>query len=252
MARPSPILIIALISEIGGIVFLATSLSGNNNWFTDRISSPTVYPGLLPIADAIGKDLMLDVSPQLHPSVFVGESANQVAFEHWIDPEIHCEDCLRLVMPRTGDKIGVAFSSTENYNFEEATKVSFYVMPGDEGGETLSFRAVGNDRDNGTSTNIPADDLFVNQEFALTSQNVTLNQSWNYFEMSLEGVQEKLVNVKYPFAFELEQSRGDIIYFKGIVYSNEPMLEQYALDSSDNMTASTMAITTTTNVTALN
>ena len=218
------------------------------------ISTPIDSPGLLPIANAIGKDLMLDVSPQLHPSVFVGQSANQVKYQHWIDQDIHCEDCLRLEIPNTENKIGAAFSSRANYNFEEATKVTFYVMTEDEeGGASFSFKAVGNDRDDGTTTNVPADDLFKNQEFALTSQNVTLNQSWNYFEMSLEGVQEKLVNVKYPFAFELEQSRGDIIYFKGIVYSNEPMLEQYALDSSDNMTASTMAITTTTtNATALN
>ena len=254
MVRPSPILIIALISAIGGIVFLATSLSGNNNWFTDRISSPTVYPGLLPIANAIGKDLMLDVSPQLHPSVFVGESANQVEFQHWIDAEIHCEDCLRLDMPNTGSKIGGAFSSTENYNFEEATKVSFYVMSGEEGGETFSFRAVGNDRDNSNSTNIPAgDDLFSNQEFALTSQNVTLNQSWNYFEMSLDGVQEKLTSVKYPFAFELIQARGDIIYIKGITYSNEPILDRYLLEAAplENLTASMMSITTSANATEL-
>jgi hypothetical protein len=255
MERPSPVLIIALISAIGGFVFLTTSLSGNNNWFMDKISSPTVYPGLLPIASAIGKDLMLDVSPQLHPSVFVGESANQVEFQHWLDAEIHCEDCLRLDMPNTGNEIGVAFSSTENYNFEEATKVSFYLMAGEEGGETLSFRAVGNDRDNGTSsTNISGDDLFSNQEFALTSQNVTLNQSWNYFEMSLDGVQEKLTSVKYPFAFELTEARGDIIYIKGITYSNEPILERYLLEAapSGNLTANMTAITTApTNATGL-
>jgi PKD domain len=254
MEWPSPLLIIALISAIGGVVFLATTVSGNNNWFMDRISSPTVYPGLLPIANAIGKDLMLDVSPQLHPSVFVGESANQIEFQHWLDAEIHCEDCLRLDMPNTGNKIGAAFSSTANYNFEEATKVSFYVMAGEEGGETFSFRAVGNDRDNGTSTNTTANDLFSNQEFALTSQNVTLNQSWNYFEMSLDGVQEKLTSVKYPFAFELEQARGDIIYIKGITYSNEPILDRYLLEAAplENLTASMMAITTApTNATEL-
>ena len=257
MAGPSRIFIIALVSAIGGLVFLATSFSENNNWFMNRISSPTVYPGLFPIANAIGKDLMLDVSPQLHPSVFVGESANQVEFQHWLDAEIHCEDCLRLDMPNTGDKIGAAFSSSSNanYNFEGATKVTFYVMAGDEGGETMSFRAVGNDRDNSNSSNIPADALFMNQEFALTSQNVTLNQSWNYFEMSLEGVQEKLTDVKYPFAFELVEAQGNIIYIKGITYSNEPILERYLLEAapSENLTASTMAITTVpTNATGLN
>jgi PKD domain len=255
METPSPILVIALISAIGGPVFLTNSLSGINNWLTNSISSPIDSPGLFPIASAIGKDLMLDVSPQLHPSVFVGQSANQVKYQHWLDQDIHCEDCLKLEMPNTGNKIGVAFSSTANYNFEEARKVKFYVMVEDEeeGGATFSFKAVGNDRDNGTTTNVPADDLFKNQEFAVTSQNVTLNQSWNYFEMSLEGVQEKLGNVKYPFALELAQAEGDVIYIKGIAYSNEPILEQYLLEasSSDNMTASTMAVTAT-NATALN
>ena len=254
MQRPPRVLFIALISAIGGIVFLTTSVSGNNNWLTNSISSPIDSPGLFPIASAIGKDLMLDVSPQLHPSVFVGQSANQVKYQHWLDQDIHCEDCLKLEMPNTGSEIGVAFSSRANYNFEEATKVTFYVMSEDEeGGATFSFKAVGNDRDDGTTTNAPTDDLFKNQEFALTSQNVTLNQSWNYFEMSLEGVQEKLSNVKYPFALELAQAEGDIIYIKGIVYSNEPILDRYLLEafSSDNMTASTIAVTAT-NATALN
>jgi PKD repeat protein len=257
--RPPRVLFIALISAIGGFIFLAPTLSGNNNWLMKSISTPTDSPGLLPIANAIGKDLMLDVSPQLHPSVFVGQSANQVKYQHWLDQDIHCEDCLKLEMPNTGNNIGVAFSSRANYNFEEATKVTFYVMVEDEeGGATFSFKAVGNDRDNGTTTNVPADDLFKNQEFALTSQNVTLNQSWNYFEMSLEGVQEKLGNVKYPFAYELRQARGEnpILYIKGIMYSSEPIQDQYLLQASsgDNVTASTMAMTAapaTANTTAL-
>jgi hypothetical protein len=252
--RPPRVLLIALISAIGGFLFLAPTLSGNNNWLMNSISTLTDSPGLLPIANAIGKDLMLDVSPQLHPSVFVGQSANQIKYQHWLDQDIHCEDCLKLEMPNSGNKIGAAFSSRVNYNFEEATKITFYVMVEDEeGGATFSFRAVGNDRDNGTTTNVPADDLFKNQEFALTSQNVTLNQSWNYFEMSLEGVQEKLSSVKYPFALELAEAQGDIIYIKGITYSNEPILDRYLLEpSSNNLTASTMAMTTAIDATALN
>jgi hypothetical protein len=247
--RPPRVLFIALISAIGGFIFLAPTLSGNNNWLMKSISTPTDSPGLLPIAYAIGKDLMLDVSPQLHPSVFVGQSANQVKYQHWLDQEIHCEDCLRLEVPNTENKIGAAFSSRVNYNFEEATKVTFYVMTEDEeGGATFSFKAVGNDRDDGTTTDVPADDLFKNQEFALTSQNVTLNQTWNYFEMSLDGVQEKFGNVKYPFAYELRQARGEnpILYIKGIMYSSEPIQDQYLLQASsgDNVTASTMAMTT--------
>jgi PKD repeat protein len=243
----SHIFVIALVSAIGGLVFLSNTLS-SNNWLIKSISTPPIdSPGLLPIANAIGKDLMLDVSPQLHPSVFVGESANQIKFQHWIDTDIHCEDCLRMETPNTGKKVGVAFSSQAGYNFEEAKKIVFYTMAEDEGA-TVEFKAVGNDRDNGTARSVPADDLFKNQEFALTSQNVTLNQTWNYFEMSLDGVQEKLGNVKYPFAYELRQARGEnpILYIKGIMYSSEPIQDQYLLQASsgDNVTASTMAMTT--------
>ena len=42
---------------------------------------------------------MLDVAPQLHPSTLVGESGKQIKFQHWIDNDAHCEDCLRLEIP---------------------------------------------------------------------------------------------------------------------------------------------------------
>jgi hypothetical protein len=250
MLSPSQILVIALVSAIGGLVFLANSVSGTN-WLINGISSPIGSQGVLPVANAIGKDLMLDVSPQLHPSVIVGTSANSINFQHWIDQEIHCEDCLRLEIPNNGEKIGVAFSNAIGYNFEDAKKITFFVRPDvEQEGSTVSFRAVGNDNNNST-TSVSAEDLFKNQEFAVTSQNVTLNQSWNYFEMSLDGVQTELSNVKYPFAFEVEQGTASdttILYLKGIMYSAEPPDDRFLLQaasSSDNLTASIPASTTT-------
>ena len=253
MERPPSVLVIALVSAVSGLVFLANSFTGNN-WLINSILSPPLdSQGLLPIANAIGKDLMLDVSPQLHPSTVVGESAKQIKFQHWIDNDIHCEDCLRLDIPNNGKKAGAAFSSDGAvYNFEEAKKIRFYVM-GEEAGAKVNFKAVGNDKGNnagggGNNNNSSNNkDLFTNQEFALTSQNVTLNQTWNYLEMNLEGVQQKLTNVKYPFGLEVAQGKGQattIIYVKGISYSSEPVQEQYLLEpSSANTTASTLAMT---------
>ncbi|MGH9927378.1 MAG: hypothetical protein ACRD5B_18580, partial [Nitrososphaeraceae archaeon] len=110
MLSPSRILVIALVSAIGGLVFLSNSWAGTN-WLINGMSSPIGSQELLPLANAIGKDLMLDVSPQLHPSTVVGESAKGTKFQHWIDNEIHCEDCLRLEIPNNGKKAGAAFSS---------------------------------------------------------------------------------------------------------------------------------------------
>src|SRR5215213_7995353 len=255
MQRPPSVLVLALVSAIGGLIFLANSFTGStNSWLTSGISNPSDdSQGLLPIANAIGKDLMLDVSPQLHPSTVVGESAKQIKFQHWIDNDIHCEDCLRLDIPNNGKKAGAAFSSDGAvYNFEEAKKIRFYVM-GEEAGAKVNFKAVGNDKGNnagggGNNNNSSNNkDLFTNQEFALTSQNVTLNQTWNYLEMNLEGAQQKLTNVKYPFGLEVAQGKGQattIIYVKGISYSSEPVQEQYLLEpSSANTTASTLAMT---------
>jgi hypothetical protein len=270
MQRPPSILVLALVSAITGLVFLANSFTSNNNGLISSISNPLDdSQGLLPIANALKKDLMLDVSPQLHPSTVVGQSAKQIKFQHWIDNEIHCEDCLRLEIPNNGQKAGAAFSSDGAvYNFESAKKIRFYVM-GEEAGAKVNFKAVGNDKaktiggnavNNNSSNNKRGavnNDLFKDQEFALSSQNVTLNQTWGYHEMGLEGAQQKLSNVKYPFALEVEQGKGKtttIIYVKGIEYSDEPVQDQYALEpSSSNTTASTLAMTAaTTTTTALN
>jgi hypothetical protein len=263
MQRPPRVLVLALVSAIIGLVFMANSFSGNNNWLINSVSDPLVNsPGLIPIANALKKDLMLDVSPQLHPSTVVGESAKGIKFQHWIDNENNCEDCLRLEIPNNGKKAGAAFSSDGAvYNFEGAKKIRFYAM-GEEPGAKVDFKAVGNDKAKTTgggvnnslkNKNASSNDLFKDQEFALTSQNVTLNQTWSYFEMGLEGAQQKLSKVKYPFAFEVSQGKGKttILYLKGISYSDEPVQDKYALEpSSSNTTASTLAMTTAT--TALN
>jgi hypothetical protein len=250
MLNPSRILVIALVSAIGGLVFLSNSWSGTN-WLINGISSPIGSQELLPLANAIGKDLMLDVSPQLHPSTVVGESAKGTKFQHWIDNEIHCEDCLRLEIPNNGKKAGAAFSSDGAvYNFEGAKKIKFYAM-GEEAGAKVNFKAVGNDKGNnlGGGNNNPSmnKDLFTNQEFAVSSQNVTLNQTWGYLEMGLEGAEQKLGKVKYPFGLEVDQGKGKpttIIYLKGIEYSSEPVQDQYLLEpSSGNTTASSSAMT---------
>jgi len=255
MTRPPSILIIALVSAVGGLVFLANTVAGSN-WLTNSLlSPPSDSQGLLPIANAIGKDLMLDVAPQLHPSTLVGESAKQIKFLHWMDDTIHCEDCLRLEIPNNGKKAGAAFSSNDAvYNFEGAKKIRFYAM-GEEAGAKVNFKAVGNDKVNnnagggGRNNSSNNKDLFTNQDFVLTSQNVTLNQTWGYFEMNLEGAQEELTKVKYPFGFEVSEGKGNgktIMYIKGITYSSEPVQSQYLLEpSSANATATTSAMTAT-------
>ena len=267
MRRPPSILLLALVSALGGLLFLSNTVVGNN-WLIDSIlSPPSASQGLLPIANAIGKDLMLDVSPQLHPSTLVGESAKQIKFQHWLDNEIHCEDCLRLDIPNNGKKAGAAFSSNGAvYNFEEAKKMSFYVM-GEVAGAKVNFKAVGNDKGNnaggvgaggGRNNSSNNNNLFTNQEFVVSSQNVTLNQTWNYLEMSLEGAQQKLANVKYPFGLEVAQGKGNavtVVYLKGITYSSEPVQQEYLLEpSSANTTATSLPITSvqTTTATSLN
>jgi PKD repeat protein len=267
MRRPPSILLLALVSALGGLLFLSNTVVGNN-WLIDSIlSPPSASQGLLPIANAIGKDLMLDVSPQLHPSTLVGESANQIKFQHWIDNEIHCEDCLRLDIPNNGKKAGAAFSSNGAvFNFEEAKKMSFYVM-GEVAGAKVNFKAVGNDKGNnaggvgaggGRNNSSNNNNLFTNQEFAVSSQNVTLNQTWNYLEMNLEGAQQKLANVKYPFGLEVAQGKGNavtVVYLKGITYSSEPVQQEYLLEpSSANTTATSLPMTSeqTTPTTSLN
>jgi hypothetical protein len=137
MQRPPSILIVAIVSSLGSLVFMANTVAGNGWLINSILSPPSDSEGsLLPIANAIGKDLMLDVSPQLHPSVLAGDAGKGIKFQHWIDNDIHCEDCLRLEIPNNGKKAGAAFSPEGAvYNFEGAKKVRFYVM-GEEAGQS--------------------------------------------------------------------------------------------------------------------
>ena len=83
---------------------------------------------------------------------------------------------------------------------------------GEETGAKVNFKAVGNDKVNnggggGRNNSSNNKDLFANQDFALTSQNATLNQTWSYIEMNLEGAQEKLTKVKYPLVLRFRKAK---------------------------------------------
>ena len=280
MTKPS-VIQIALIAILISSIFLVNGLGsslflgrGLDSFFSALDNQQTT---LLPKANALQKDLMLDVSPRLHPDILAGQGANEIKFEHFNDPDIHCEDCLRMVIPNVFDlaaaqkgigSVGAAFSNNVGYNFEGATKARFYVMSEQEGVK-LRFMSVGNDIANDqTSRNSESslsgpnkssaatahqNTLFKNQRFAVISGTVAPKQNnWNYFEMDVNGL-KGLDNIKYPFAFEVTQGgkgRNTILYLKGVSYSDEPTLNRFLLNSSSpvsgnltnaNSTASTLS-----------
>lgn len=148
------------------------------------------------------------------PQVQVGDAVHGTPYfrvePHWMDNfgERHCEECMMVEFtPRGKGYVGAAFLTNETYDFSEAKRAVFFVM-GENGGEEVSFSFAGKD--------IPAKEkaaraaagelgtVFQDQEFAVTTKEVKLEQDIQRYEVSLEGLDpDKIKDVKYPFGFQV-------------------------------------------------
>ena len=255
MTRPAPVLVIALISALVGSIVLSSSLNGT--WFNNFLpNSNSLGPddgGIVPLANALKKDLALDISPGLHPAKFAGPAGDKIKVEsHYMDTEepLQCEECDKIAIPNVFDLssaaknqsiAAVAFSNQGVFDFATAKKATFFVFS-DEPGVKMRFIAVGNDISNSNivkseNTSKPSAAssslLFKDQTFSVISNDVSLKPKWNYFEMSVQGA-PGLDNVKYPFGFEFKGGHNSIttIYVKGIKYSDAAPLDKYLLPVS--------------------
>ena len=65
------------------------------------------------------------------------------------------------------------------------------------------------------------DDLFPNEDFAITTKNVTLQNDWKKYEISLNKT--KLEDVTLPFGFVITDNNTpkQIFYLKGVTFDRK-------------------------------
>jgi hypothetical protein len=153
--------------------------------------------------------------------------------EEFIDPENHCEFCTRVeYVPGPQGEAGFSYEDVRGLDLSGSKKARFWVM-GEEGGEKIKFKLAGKSLDKiqdrlGRLTDRLTDSIFKTERFALTTEEVSLDNQWKKYEVDLSGVDLK--GITHPFAFELAENgaQTQVIYLKGVVYDDEPAVNALA------------------------
>jgi hypothetical protein len=133
----------------------------------------------------------------------------------FIDPTHSCDFCNKIeYTPSQEKKAGIAYR-IDGLDLKSYHRIVFFAR-GEQGGEIVSFVALGRISSGLNSNNV---DSFPYQDFAITTKNVTLDDFWKRYEISLQ--QSQLENVTHPFGFVitgLEPGVKEIFYLKGVTF----------------------------------
>jgi hypothetical protein len=162
----------------------------------------------------------------------VGEAkleSNFKIYSDFIDDMNNCHRCNKIDYIAGEDlKAGVAFINSD-LNLIDDMRIVFFAR-GNDGGEEVSFVAIGRDIDNSNPANL---DLFPNQRFGIVTKNVTLDEFWRRYEISLDNTELK--EVTHPFGFVIYGKGPGIkqtFYLKGVSYDSEPAINPLPLINS--------------------
>jgi hypothetical protein len=141
--------------------------------------------------------------------------------EDFVDPENHCEFCTRVeYTPGPQGQAGFSYQDLKGQDLSSAKNVQFWVM-GEEGGEKIKFKVAGKSLDKLQDKLTKS--IFKSERFALTTEEVKLEDDWKKYEVDLSGVDLK--GITHPFAFELSKGNSgqkQVVYIKGVVYDEKP------------------------------
>lgn len=142
----------------------------------------------------------------------------------FIDPTHSCDFCNRIeYTPGQEKKAGIAYRADES-DLKGYQRIVFFAR-GQQGGEIVSFIAIGRISSGLNSNKM---DYFPYQDFAITTKNVTLEDFWKRYEISLNETQ--LGSITHPFGFVITGHKPEvreIFYLKGVTFDPNPA--QHAL-----------------------
>ena len=188
-----------------------------------------------PIQEAGAQELPLQVRDRFNEKKLVGDANGIIVNEDFVDPERHCEFCT-LIEYRPGPRgmAGFAYENDAGLDLTGANKVRFWIM-GEQGNERVKFKIAGKSSDSIVEDRRPnrpttTNSIFESERFALTTEEITLANDWERYEIDLTGV--SLDDITHPFGFEISKGNGgqkQVIYAKGLVFDDDPVEEDYAL-----------------------
>jgi PKD repeat protein len=232
------ILAISLASVLAGSLILAVP-------FTGSLFHPAEHAGIDNGLRAEATTLPVNIIDRFTSKQLAGDAERGSRFmkieEEFIDPEQHCEFCTRVeYTPGRQGLAGFAYESPRGVDLSGAKRMLFWAM-GEEGGEKITFKVAGKpldglqdtadrpqdraDRPQDRVGNVTSrlDSIFGSERFALTTQQISLEDDWKKYEVDVTGTD--LRGITLPFGFELSKGAGSqkqVFYMKGLTYDTEP------------------------------
>ena len=167
-------------------------------------------------------------------------SSNFVLTKDFSDPDNNCEFCTRMVYtPGSKDEAGLAYSDAK-LDLGDTQRLVFFAKA-ENPSEQVSFVAAGND----TSISATNDtDIFSKIDFAVATENVTLTNKWQRFQIGLNDT--NLNDAKYPFGIQFAGDSGQkqTFYLKGVTLDSRPAQDPLPT-VTDSLNDTSLANTTT-------
>lgn len=156
-----------------------------------------------------------------------------VVHENVIDSRRHCEFCsvIEFHDRPAGGSTEVSWSADRDFSMQGAGKITFYAM-GEEGGETVQFKAAGARLGLGTLGGTDVGDVLSDTvDFAIETRPVTLTDEWQQFEIDLSG--ENLTSVRDALAVEVGDGQTATVWIKGLTLEEGPAPDALAEAEAD-------------------
>lgn len=156
-----------------------------------------------------------------------------VVHENVIDSRRHCEFCsvIEFFDRPSGGTAAVSWSADRDFSMQGADKITFYAM-GEEGGETVQFKAAGARLDLGTLGRTDLGGALSDTvDFAIETKPVTLTDEWQQFEIDLRG--ENLTSVSDALAIQVGDGQRATVWIKGLTLEEGPASDALAEAETD-------------------
>ena len=179
-------------------------------------------------------------------------SSRFVLNKDYTDPDNNCEFCTAMIYtPGRDEEAGIAYKDIK-LDLEDSERIVFFARS-DKPGQEVSFVAAGNDT---TISSNNDTDIFPKIDFAITTENVTLQDKWKRFEIGLNSTE--LDDASYPFGVQLTadgSNQKQIFFLKGVTIDStsaqNPLPTEFdTLNSTSTLVAAIDANSTNSSVPA--
>ena len=149
----------------------------------------------------------------------------------FVDPDDSCDFCTQVnYTTGTVGRAAIAYD-VGALDLTESKRIVLFAM-GQRGGEKIALMAAGIESQGNPEQRKAQVNIFDGIRFQIATQNITLSDNWQRYEIRAVGYDLK--DIKYPFGFVLfennsSSSSNQVIYLKGVTFDNKPAKNPVAL-----------------------